>query len=658
MILKSLYLENYRIYKGPVEIKFAMGDKNVTIIKGTNEVGKTTIMNAITWCLYDAELFKDEGKQLLLNENTAMSMGKFEEVPVIVTMTMVNNNGENIIIKRTKNFIKRDDGKFKSDNSKLRIIVEDDGNDSISRYPESFIATHLPKNIREYFLFDGEQLETYFSTSSGNKVKNSVFNLSQLNLIKKAKRHLNSVIGDFSNELDQIKPKLAKLYKEQNKLNENLERYGDDLHELNDNLAKLNSEYEQVENQLLGLGDDPVKWVEKRKRLEEQLDAKEIQIDRYKKDYSNFLINSFNRVFAVSLLNNVFDLCKDLEENDCLPSGYKKNFLEVLLKKNVCICGNNLSENPEAYAKVKKLCDETNQITDIEDLVNQFLGQIRSIKDVDVAKISSNLLNFNFNLDQYKTEKDEIDRQLVDINREFDGGGETEDIDSKISKLNSDLNNLKKIISNKNVEKGSLIKDIEIVREKLKIIERKIKNEEKNSGIVNDIEKSINFCNIAYSEIDNLYLELQRDIHDKLQSLTSEEFKKIHWKDVYEDISIDDEYNILIYENTGRVKSPNDLSKGGKLTLALSFMTALNSLSGFSLPILIDTPMGRLDEPIKENIGKFLQPYLKDKQVTYLVTGSEYSEEFKEGINEFIGKEYVLNYHKEKGEFTKVKVIK
>ena len=58
MILKSLYLKNYRTYRGPEEIKFACGDKNITIIQGNNEVGKTTIMNAITWCLYGRELYK------------------------------------------------------------------------------------------------------------------------------------------------------------------------------------------------------------------------------------------------------------------------------------------------------------------------------------------------------------------------------------------------------------------------------------------------------------------------------------------------------------------------------------------------------------------------------------------------------------------------
>lgn len=88
-------------------------------------------------------------------------------------------------------------------------------------------------------------------------------------------------------------------------------------------------------------------------------------------------------------------------------------------------------------------------------------------------------------------------------------------------------------------------------------------------------------------------------------------------------------------------------------------MTALNSLSGFELPILIDTPFGRLDEEIKENFGKYLHNYTKDKQITFLVTGSENSVNFRKGIEEYIGKEYILDFNeKEKGEVTRVREIK
>ena len=83
-------------------------------------------------------------------------------------------------------------------------------------------------------------------------------------------------------------------------------------------------------------------------------------------------------------------------------------------------------------------------------------------------------------------------------------------------------------------------------------------------------------------------------------------------------------------------------------------MNALNSLSGFELPIIIDTPLGRLDEPIKRNIGKYLPDYTRNKQVTLLVTSSEFSDEFKEGIQEYVGKHYTLKFIQEKDGITTI----
>ena len=63
MILKSLALKNFRIYKGSGDdgyerINFSSGDKNITIIQGNNEVGKTTMAYIIR--NHDSNIFKEQ----------------------------------------------------------------------------------------------------------------------------------------------------------------------------------------------------------------------------------------------------------------------------------------------------------------------------------------------------------------------------------------------------------------------------------------------------------------------------------------------------------------------------------------------------------------------------------------------------------------------
>ena len=49
-------LVNYRQYRGENLIEFSTSeDEPITIIQGTTGAGKTTILNAMYWCLYGEE---------------------------------------------------------------------------------------------------------------------------------------------------------------------------------------------------------------------------------------------------------------------------------------------------------------------------------------------------------------------------------------------------------------------------------------------------------------------------------------------------------------------------------------------------------------------------------------------------------------------------
>ena len=98
MIIKSMTIENYRPYKGPVNINFARGEKNVTIIQGRNDAGKTSFINAFTWCLYDKEPFRDEGIEGRCNQLALDKVNVKDEVDVKVEMIMDAETKYNIEI--------------------------------------------------------------------------------------------------------------------------------------------------------------------------------------------------------------------------------------------------------------------------------------------------------------------------------------------------------------------------------------------------------------------------------------------------------------------------------------------------------------------------------------------------------------------------------
>ena len=80
MLIKRLVLKNFRQYIGEQIIDFSTDrEKNVTVLIGVNTSGKTTLIRAFEWILYNKNEFDDKN---LLNKNVAdgMQMGETQAV--------------------------------------------------------------------------------------------------------------------------------------------------------------------------------------------------------------------------------------------------------------------------------------------------------------------------------------------------------------------------------------------------------------------------------------------------------------------------------------------------------------------------------------------------------------------------------------------------
>lgn len=374
MILKSLRLENFRTYRGPEQIDFAHGDKNVTIIQGNNEVGKTTIMNNITWCLYHAEYYKNEGKEPILSKSTCYDMDIGDEANVKVTILMEDSRGRDIRFIRSTEFFKNDLGDCTMGESSFDILIDD----MVVSEKGTYIAKHLPEKIREYFLFDGEQLEKYFRDDNKD-IKVAVKKLSQLNLLERISRHISKREDDYVDKLKQLNPALGRVLKKEKFLKESLESKESLLKETTENLDRWEIMISNLEDELMNYGEDPNKLIALRKQSANDLKKKEKDIIDLESKYNEFLLENLPKILSISSLLEVKGICNYLEEKGYIPARFKKEFLEYLLESHECICGADLSEGTDAYNKMKQLYEETDETTNIADTVNILLGSVNSI---------------------------------------------------------------------------------------------------------------------------------------------------------------------------------------------------------------------------------------------------------------------------------------
>ncbi|MBR0369531.1 MAG: AAA family ATPase [Methanobrevibacter sp.] len=649
MILESLILNNFRIYKGKQQINFAHGDKNITIIQGNNEVGKTTIMNAITWCLYRHEYYKKEGKKNLWNSAAAEELENGEENIVEVTLIMKDESGNEVTFKRSLGFFKNDTGKIIQGNHEFNITEDDGKNTKQYLSTETYLNKHLPEKLRKYFLFNGEQLEKFFDLGKTGNIRDSVDQLSQLNLLKRLVKHVGSIETTHISRGEKLEPNLTKIRRDIKAEEEKLQKNKDKLESLRKDKTDFKNQIGELETFISSVKGDPEKLMNERKGKEKELKQTIDDIKSADIEYKEFLLDKFFNIFAYESLNDFKEIGDDLKIKNFIPADIKKSFLKQLLDNKICICGEPLEEGSDHYKHIYDLFNDTNPVSDIQEEVNALLGKTDLIisnypKDFkkelkDIKKYKKDLINKKERLNNRITEIDNILKNM--------------DID-EINRVQDKLSSLRKSLETTIKEIGVLEKAIKDSDKKLKKLYGDEKEELTKKGKYDDNEKRLDFIKNINKICSNLKEEISEEMHEKLEKETSKLFTNMHWKTIYEHVEIDDNYRVTIYQKDGDINTAEDLSTGGTLTLALAFTLALNSLSGFELPIVIDTPMGNLDEDIQMNIAEFLPDYSQNKQVTLLVKSKEYTKEFRSEVIDHIGYEYKLSFSENQKGVTKV----
>ena len=644
MIIESIKIENFRQYKGPIKVDFSLDkDKNFTIIRGTNGAGKTNLLNALTWCLYGIELHKVDTSAAggpIYNLITKNKTSPGESFDVLVEVSMLDEYENRVIFKRTLNFSCDKNGTLARDykGSQFNVFYSDGVNDKPLAHPDLFIEKNMPKDIEEYFFFDGEKLEDYFEENSGSTISDSVHELSQLHLIKKAIDKLNTRKTSYASEMRNIDTDAGDLTERENKAKNKKRKAEKRKQYAIDNLKEVESKLDKTREELRKIDNADAKKLQKQiDKLKKSQNAFESNIDNNTNKKRELLISNFPLVFSYSAMKYSCDLGEDLEEAGFIPPQYKKEFLDTLLEKKECICGCDLTENQDAYIKLVNLKNNTSELTNVSEEVNVVLREFKSTM-ARVRKFNDKRQKFNKNIRDNSKKLSEVKEEIEGLEFEY-----RQINHPQIKKLKRDIIDLDHRRSMLIAEKTNAQRDYDDAVAELDAIYREKRTIDINNDQLKLLQKYNFFCENAIENLNELKSNLTENIRVKVEKATESQFKKLMWKDNFSKVLINKNYEVSLIDVTGEVVTPGILSAGEKLVLALSFVAALNSISGFELPFIIDTPMGRLDEEMKTNISLTLPDYVEGNQVALLVTGEEYTDKFREGLISKVGKEYMIH---------------
>ena len=656
MFLDYIEIENFRPYYGNQRIDFGYNEnQNLTVILADNGSGKTSLVNALTWCLYGKELHDVRDKSEPLYNLKAADEADSEELDEIKVSVKIrfyyfdeDLNKKYFVVSREISYQKWVDNQWSSEYDSY-VIVDETGEEPLDRDRAQYeIDNKIPENMFQYFFFNGATLSNYFDNSETElTLKKSIKQISQVDLIDKMSKHLSSTLTTLNNRYNKLRPKDQKNY---NLLIENKIREKEELEE------EISTNHEEIDeslrlvleftNKLKKVDSDHVK--ELTNRRDDLNNEKSSLIDSIKTDtveYDDLILELFPLAALFDELTESIKMSDEARQTKTAPPQIERTLLNDILEDGYCICGVKLEDHPECVEELSKRLKETSKVKN-EDFYKDYY-EIKKVlaKLNDLPKIETlrNTIQTNkARLNSVKLEINDISEELSSIDEENVAVWE-----EQRDKNQKHVDRLRK----KNI---SLAKKIEKVKNDIITLKDQRKKNIGVKGELKELSDKIEFCETAKGAVSTLSNDVQKHIRDKVNDKTREQFINIDWAyNKYTDVTIENDYRITVTKSSGRKVRPGDLSDGEENLLALSFMMALHSLSGFEIPLIIDAPLEKLDKSKRLEFIADLHEYTKDKQIVFLFTDSQYTDDVRANMLKNIVEEYELKPSENKTEIVK-----
>ena len=633
MLLQKLKLVNFRQFYGcETEIEFSTDkEKNITLIHGENGVGKTTLLNAILWCLYEKLTLDFEQPQELI----CLQAVKEGLKNCRVELSFENKGKHYLALRNFQN----------TGQTILKLFEIDNSNHSEVPNPKAFINSILPEDMAEYFFFHGEGVSNINAKQSGEKFRRAIRDILGFRLAEAAIDDLKEINKRWTKELSELQD----LNSEQSNLIKKKKENDDKLEILESQLIKLK---EDKDSHQIDLEDVLTRLRtcshEEAKNLQHQVDdlvhrnnSVLSKIRSTKNDKQNLIKKYGWILYGQMLANQALDYINEQSLKAKIPAPYDESLVKDLIEQESCICGRELKKGTAEFLKVTSMLEKSDNAG-----IRAKLMKARSAGN----NIKTRLSDFLSDLQSIEKRLSEQDIEKRDIEVELDEKQKKQraiDIE-EIKNLETVKEKCQTRISSVDQRIGATNRSIQDIKRDLQHIELDLKRfgteDERIERLIGYQRFTDDLIELCTTKLHKYETESKKTISNKVNQ-TLQDFSRKDFR-----VRVGDDFSFfLIREDGQRVAK----SKGENLLLNLSFVSALIEfalirsgasgdflVSGTAAPFVIDAPFGELDNTYKQATAEFLPK--RSQQLIFLLSSSHWSGTVDETIKNKIGSEYVL----------------
>ena len=621
MLLHSLRLTNFGPFYGEHSIDLEVGrSAPAIVIHGENMRGKTSLVNAIRWCLY-GKVIARTGVQRATSRLISYDALDAAEYYMRVVLAFTHD-GDSYELER---HVQSEMQPSWDSDLEESVTLRRDGQFVPERDIRDAIAAILHEEIARFFLFDGEMLAQYEAlVSEGTNtdlLRQSIERILGLPALQRGLSDIDELQSDANRRQRQAvrhATRAATLAREADQIESDLASIDADIA----SLTSLQGEKQQRRDDLVERR-ARIASIEADVQLGEQLTTRiqdaTADRDELQEDIRRLLADAWAEPVAERAAELLAPLESDSEKARAdrglaVQLELHIDHFDNMLASGICpVCEHATSSDQRAdyEDKVAELKRQRSQIPEHGAESGDLAERIRQLRKFSSTSNLSLVREKERRYRRVNLDIRKLRHELGDTSERLRGhdSAEVRNIQEEYDKVIGDLRDLEHEMKRQDSKRDEKLSARSRVRQQIS------KLPEANPRITT--ESSV------YDALTQIFTETVEQFREELRVIVEEEasgiFRQITTEPDYAGLVINEQYGLQIVDSSDHVI--HDRSAGAEQVVALALMAALNRAAVREGPIVMDTPFGRLDVNHRKNILEFVPTM--GSQVILLVQSGE-----------------------------------
>jgi len=656
MKLQHLFLYNIGPFRGQYPINFQSENKgNGYAFFAENNRGKTSIYNAMRWCLfgevseraktadgkrYEGGRIPIVGEGRILMNSFAYENDKNQEMSVVLLAEGAKGSIQITRTAKSTTTLARHDGEMA-----IQLDVKIGSNPiKHGREAQEAIESIFPKELERFFFIDGEALEEYTEMMRSNAMKglkeevNAVLGIpalirgdadltrirqgikSKIDTTVKAEKASSKARDDANRQKRVLGEKIKFADKKQSELKTVMAKLEStkELMMAHEELAPIVEQLKTLEGQIAFIKENLID-ISKDKVQEAKVAWKVLLWKKGSTQYNDYLNQQEHAVKREWDAKQATDSIKQLEKDANEMTG-------------ICVeCHQPLPDLEKFKQKKEKELSEQKEILKQHHLAKYESTDDLAIKIGDLAKLKpqsdskERILRADKKWKKLVNNLETLQEQYTSLDAKL-----TEDAKSNLVELGEKKGRQEAMVSRREGEWRSANTEVNLAELELKRLE------DKSGGPTID-KKDHKIDNIIANlivTINNTVSSYRGKARSQVEKRATEVFQRLNnAPEVYTGVRVDKDFKTEILNSKGRpARNP---SSGAVSIMTISVIDALRHVSGLDVPVFLDTPGRSLDEHHK---SKLLEYFWQTEGQQFLIFAHSGEYAVDETVEKFKGK--------------------